>query len=360
MLACVRVKSENEFSSASVIAATGDLGDGSIKAVQSKLESVLACELTARQKGLVKKVLAEVQAEDQTLWQKAAAAAATSSAMALTECFQQSADRLDPDVPFCVTAAQRTASQKRQVEAGAVPTILAALQKHLQVESLQEQGCRAMSLLSFHNHNHRSLIGSNGGVATVLAAMRAHFNTKPVQLWGCRALGSLSFEHPDNQSLIGKAGGVDVIMTAMRTHAADDRISEWACVVICNLARDRSNQSLLGSSGGVQLIVGSMRMHESKEAVQEQGGRALSNLSWDHPANTSLIESCGGLQAIISARLTHGAGWWGKLGPFPKRTLTTIADYNMCVHAACENIGYNLGFPLLASPRLVSPEICVM
>jgi hypothetical protein len=97
---------------------------------------------------------------------------------------------------------------------------------------------------------------------------------------------------------------------------------------------------LIGSSGGVEAIVASMRTNADIAEHQMMGCEALCILALNHAANRTLIGSLGGLQAIVTATQTHADVWWAGFRPFPKRTLTAVADYTKCAHADCDDDGY--------------------
>jgi hypothetical protein len=224
---------------------------------------------------------------------------------------------------------------------GGVEAILVAMRHHWHVDAAEvlEMGCQALGNLSSDHAANMTLIGSSGGVQAIVAAMRQHVNSVTVQGQGCRALNNLSFDRAVN-ILIGSLGGFHAVLTAMRTHMGVVTVQEAGCLALGNLsAHHAANQTLIGSSGGVQAIVAAMRTHSDAAGVQEAGCEALVILSANHPNNTTLIGSLGGLQAMVTAMQMHGDFWWAGFRPFPRRTLTAVADYSQCVHVDCDKFG---------------------
>lgn len=101
--------------------------------------------------------------------------------------------------------------------AGAVPVLLAALERHRRVRAVQHAGLGAIACLSKVAKNQ---IFDLGGIATILGSMSKFKRDPTVQVSGAMALAALCLSSSTNRRSVSRYGGIPLLIQALEKHHA--------------------------------------------------------------------------------------------------------------------------------------------
>jgi hypothetical protein len=130
--------------------------------------------------------------------------------------------------------------------------------------------------------------------------MGAHGSSAAVQEQGCKALCILSF-NADNRVAIVAMGGIEAVVGAMAVHGSSAGVQEKGCSALSNLAVNTGNEMAIAAKGGIEAVVRAMEAHESSAGVQEKAISSLDNICWTSSALRSHVREAGALPLVFKA-----------------------------------------------------------
>lgn len=153
--------------------------------------------------------------------------------------------------------------------AGAVPTILHALDNHLRVRKVQSCGLSALACVA---KIAKTQIYDLGGIETILRSMTKFKRDPVVQVSGAMALGALCLSSVQNRRSVARFGGVSVLLQALERHIERADVIIAVSETLALIAQDSTGlqKQLLASLPVVQGIV--ERYEAAKKAVARAGG----------------------------------------------------------------------------------------
>ena len=110
---------------------------------------------------------------------------------------------------------------------------------HRSNPAVQQWGCAVLGRLGpFTSDDAGELLrnATAGAVEAVVAALRAHVFSTEVQEQGCTALTKLTFKSSENRAKAVAVGAVEVVGAAMRVHSSSAAIQEQAWFLLGSLA----------------------------------------------------------------------------------------------------------------------------
>mmetsp|Transcript_82639 Transcript_82639/g.146379 ORF Transcript_82639/g.146379 Transcript_82639/m.146379 type:complete len:262 (+) Transcript_82639:37-822(+) len=170
-----------------------------------------------------------------------------------------------------------------------ITVLLQAMQKHLAVAGVQEQGCAALKNLASDPDNERA-IGELEGIKAVIRSMDKHPEVAGVQQQACGALWNLGFcvEH---KKQIVRYGGLDAVLRAMEQHVEVKPVQEQAFGVLRKIleSEDRSIQAEVVERGGVGAVQRGLAKHAMSPFMVEHGAWLWFHFTWlsNHNENCS-------------------------------------------------------------------------
>ena len=182
------------------------------------------------------------------------------------------------------SAAARVRAQAA-MHAGALPTVLAALQAHISNEDVQKTGCMAIACLcsgrdAAGEARMRAALDA-GAQQAILAALSAHPGAAGVQDSGFTALANICFRNGDDgdatRQAAANAGALLLVLSGMRLHVEDAEVQANGCLSLANICWGVTEASLqtAADAGALSTIVAAMQAHPGDESVQRFGNDAL-------------------------------------------------------------------------------------
>jgi hypothetical protein len=190
------------------------------------------------------------------------------------------------------------------IDCGAVARIVEAMNNYSEVASVQIKGCSAATNLASHNSPLKSQIMQLGIGGAVVIAMVMHPEDFFLQEKALRALRNLCANSDDNKLELANIGGVDAVISAMQVHRDEVGVQLEGAWTLSNLAGNDANKAVIGDCGGVDVVIRAMWVHSDNVGVQEWCCRALYTLTLD-PPNGDVVLEVGGISAIVNAMQAH-------------------------------------------------------
>ncbi|XP_077471643.1 armadillo repeat-containing protein 6 [Stigmatopora argus] len=104
------------------------------------------------------------------------------------------------------------------VKAGGVQLIVIAVNRHMTVSAVCEQGCACLGVLALRKPNNCKVIMEEGGVSAAVQSMKVHPDILNVQKQACMLLRNLVSHQPNYSQLILEMGVEALILHALKTH----------------------------------------------------------------------------------------------------------------------------------------------
>ncbi|KAM9790229.1 armadillo repeat-containing protein 6 [Syngnathus typhle] len=105
------------------------------------------------------------------------------------------------------------------VKAGGVQLIVIAMNRHMTISAVCEQGCACLSVLGLRKANNCKVIMEEGGALAAVQAMKSHSGVVPVQKQACMLLRNLVSHQPTFSQTILEMGVEALILQALQTHS---------------------------------------------------------------------------------------------------------------------------------------------
>ncbi|XP_077580614.1 armadillo repeat-containing protein 6 isoform X2 [Stigmatopora nigra] len=104
------------------------------------------------------------------------------------------------------------------VKAGGVQLIVIAVNRHMTVSAVCEQGCACLGVLALRKPINCQVIMEEGGVLAAVQSMKVHPDVLNVQKQACMLLRNLVSHQPNYSQLILEMGVEALILQALKTH----------------------------------------------------------------------------------------------------------------------------------------------
>ncbi|XP_077369859.1 armadillo repeat-containing protein 6 [Festucalex cinctus] len=122
------------------------------------------------------------------------------------------------------------------VKAGGVQLIVIAMNRHMIISAVCEQGCACLSVLALRKPNNCKVIMEEGGALAAVQAMKSHPGVVNVQKQACMLLRNLVSHQPNYSQPILEMGVEALILQALRAHrdcgdAAKAALRDLGCQV---------------------------------------------------------------------------------------------------------------------------------
>ncbi|XP_068197129.1 armadillo repeat-containing protein 6 [Antennarius striatus] len=104
------------------------------------------------------------------------------------------------------------------VHVGGVQLIVIAMNRHMNISAVCEQGCACLSVLALRKPNNCKVIMENGGALAAVQSMKAHTDVANVQKQACMLLRNLVSRSQSYNQQILEMGAEALITKAIKTH----------------------------------------------------------------------------------------------------------------------------------------------
>ena len=191
-------------------------------------------------------------------------------------------------------------NRDKAVRLGAVDATVYALNRHVAVAGVAEEGCGALCNLTIDAKKRKVSLAVPHGATSVVAAMRCHLANLEVQEAGCAALWSLAEADSRNPGLAVESGAADAVAAAMQAHPRNipvQAVGVAALKCFCELG----NSGAVAAAGGLEAVMQSLRVHGTVAPVQEAGLEALMLMGTSHPLVLKTAREGGAEEICLAA-----------------------------------------------------------
>ncbi len=152
------------------------------------------------------------------------------------------------------TAAADPSAFAEMLARGVAAVVCVGMAVHRQNADVQKWGCAVLGRLApFTSDDAGDALraATAGAVEAVVAALRAHVFSLEVQEQGCAALTKLTFKSAENRTKACAVGAVEVVGACMRVHAASSAtVQEQAWYLLGSLAAHTAALDKAAAEGG--------------------------------------------------------------------------------------------------------------
>jgi len=168
-------------------------------------------------------------------------------------------------------------TQTRVRKAGAIPLILEAMRTYQDALKLQEQCCWFVRNTAYSHKENQAVLLEVGAPDSVLEAMSRFLNEETIQRQGVNALRSMV---SGNATVQAKATSwISAVTLAMKTHLMSARMQEDGCWALRDLVADSpENRQVALSCDAVKVIQAAQLTHEDDRALHRISTEALTFL----------------------------------------------------------------------------------
>ena len=159
-------------------------------------------------------------------------------------------DSLQSFLDFAIDAAKESG---RHIPASSTYSIVETMNIHPLDVTVQQTGCRVLRYLAQHE-NHRHHIRAAGGIAAVLAAMELHIQEETIQVKCNYALANLATTNTKNRRMIVALNGANTIVAAMNRHWSSVTVQTSGCNALAGLDQDAYGHRAVIKAKGFQAI----------------------------------------------------------------------------------------------------------
>lgn len=203
-------------------------------------------------------------------------------------------------------SASNAENQAKIAEKGGIHVLITAMNDHQKKPLVQQYGATALRNLTLHNAENKRKIAQLNGIAALVKAMKLHPDIASVQQYAADALQNIALHNAENKVLIERDGGIAVLIAAMRRHPTEARVQQYACFALANLsANNARNAGIIAAGGAINEIINAMNCHRGKPGVQRYGASALKYLAGENGENQKKIAANDGIKALVNAMTTH-------------------------------------------------------
>lgn len=156
--------------------------------------------------------------------------------------------------------------------------LLNALREGAAVVPVCESALLALGNALFDNPKSKKLVARYGGIALVVDVLSKHLDSETIQEYGCRALRNLADSDELNTRLLGESGAIDTGIFAMMGYPQNAAIQEQACAMMFNMAFSDANIRLMKQLELARVVEHALTYHVQNFAVESQAKALLQRI----------------------------------------------------------------------------------
>ena len=202
-------------------------------------------------------------------------------------------------------------TQSRLAAAGACVSVIQALEFHIAIPEMAQEGFRAIRNLGHLHDDNLLLLAEAGACDVVMKAIKLYAQSPAAGSsgtlqWGWFAVASLS-DRKENLQLFGAAGACqELVRTITRFGSSSPDVAQWVCMALSKLARDADISKYIGYEGACRGVAHLLATHTASPEVVEECFAAIASLcSHDDCKNRDILSECGVADVFIKAMSKH-------------------------------------------------------
>ena len=200
-------------------------------------------------------------------------------------------------------------AQGRLAASGACIAVVEALELHMNIPEMAQEGFRAIRNLGHLHEANLFALSDAGACDVVMRAIKIHSKTGMgggVLQWGWYAVASLS-DRSENLRVFGAAGACQELVQSFSRFVSSPEIVQWACLAVAKLAQDADISKYIGHEGACRSLVQVLSIHQGNSEVVEECFNAIGALCShvDNTRNRDIFEDAGIADALIKTMMIH-------------------------------------------------------
>ena len=183
------------------------------------------------------------------------------------------------------------------------------MQQHTSLQAVQAMACEALGELALSQSSCQlNAFVTAGVIECIVAAMQQHAAVASVQQKACIALKSSSQVSGER---VVAAGGIECLLSAMQQHGGAT-IQDNACEVLFGLVQqdmqrvgwNEGSRARIAQARGIECIVSAMKRHSSRseqfEGMRRHGSGVLALMALSHNSYRVRLEEADGVELVKS------------------------------------------------------------
>lgn len=152
---------------------------------------------------------------------------------------------------------------------GAIEIAVECLQRHVEDESVQNEGAKFISFASLHSETNKTELARGGGLSRVLSAAREFRESGTLCTHVCIGLRNVTVSRPDIVEIALGLDGVNGVLEILRAHGGGYTTATHALAGLYHITGgDSGIREVLRHDGWEMLLVESGRRHTGRADVQ--------------------------------------------------------------------------------------------
>ncbi|CAH1254616.1 ARMC6 [Branchiostoma lanceolatum] len=171
------------------------------------------------------------------------------------------------------------------VDLGGLDLVLNAMRENVRHQALASRGISLLKAIA-GNDDVKTKIVQAGGMELIITALNIHIGVALVCEEGCAALCALALRNTDNAKAIMAANGAETVVQAMKVHMDKSSVQKQGCMALRNLvSRSREFAEPILELGAEAVINEARARHkdledEGKAAIRDLGGQVELRCLW--------------------------------------------------------------------------------
>ncbi|XP_078605839.1 armadillo repeat-containing protein 6-like [Branchiostoma floridae x Branchiostoma japonicum] len=171
------------------------------------------------------------------------------------------------------------------VDLGGLDLVLNAMRENVRHQALASRGISLLKAIA-GNDDVKTKIVQAGGMELIITALNIHIGVAQVCEEGCAALCALALRNTDNVKAIMAANGAETVVQAMKVHMDKASVQQQGCMAIRNLvSRSREFADPILELGAEAVINEARLRHKEvedagKAAIRDLGGQVELKELW--------------------------------------------------------------------------------
>ncbi|XP_019620441.1 PREDICTED: armadillo repeat-containing protein 6-like [Branchiostoma belcheri] len=171
------------------------------------------------------------------------------------------------------------------VDLGGLDLVLNVMRDNVRHQALASRGISLLKAIA-GNDDVKTKIVQTGGMELIITALNIHIGVAQVCEEGCAALCALALRNTDNVKAIMAANGAEAVVQAMKVHMDKSSVQKQGCMAIRNLvARTRDFAGPILELGAEDIINEARARHKDvedvgKAAIRDLGGQVELRVLW--------------------------------------------------------------------------------
>eukprot|EP00667_Euglena_gracilis_P003054 EG_transcript_3062 len=187
---------------------------------------------------------------------------------------------------------------------GGLAAVLAAAQRHLDCESLQERCLVTLGNVAVVDPAFQDQLLEMGMSAVIADNLIRHGGVARVVEVAAACLANVAFNNDAAKGRLVALGVGPRLATAMQAHAGHAPVLERCCQAIRNLA-SASTREQMGQEGLPECLLAVLQAHPSEPDLQRHAFLAIVSLAVDSPANQQCLVEAGAVPLVLDALQQH-------------------------------------------------------